>query len=265
MPKLLWSQTHDAINLDVIDHRVYSRFVIFLNEQSLNQFTMSDLGFATLSEELKSSVGTLQQFFRDKLKSDAFDFNFDPTNQEDLNKLHRVLVTSQQQQPALVKILNKVQPGLLQRVNRAIHAVEQSTDNIRLTTTDPDYTIPLPTEGPGQFGIGLLRHGNFNIAFEHTNNGRSSFEKWVNGDSFSGLDTNNFNELHTTLKINTKPSVCYPEPLEYRQWCKENSIPCAGNVMPLANFLDLQSNLGHYRQLFYKNSVIENNFITFKE
>ena len=265
MPKLIWTQTQDAINLEVIDHRVYSHFVTFVNENSLNQFTMSDIGFASLRQELQDSFGTLQEFFRTKLKSTHFDFDVAPWNQDDLNKLHRAWVTIQQQQPALLKILNKVQPGLLSRVNRAIHAIENSTNDITLTTSDPEYAMPFPEEGSYGYSVGLLRHGYFNITIEYTNVGRTSFEKWINNDRFDGPDTNNFNELHTTLKVNTKPTACYPEPLQYRTWCEENSIRCTGNVMPLANFDNLQNNLLQYRQLFYKNSVIENNFITFKE
>ena len=67
MPKLRWTATRDAIDLAVIDHSVYNYFVEQLNSNALNHYTMSDLGYATLSQELSDSFGTLQELFRTQI------------------------------------------------------------------------------------------------------------------------------------------------------------------------------------------------------
>jgi len=253
MPKLRWTTTHDAIDLAVIDHSVYNYFVGQLNANALNHYTMSDLGYATLSKELQESFGSLQQLFRTRLRSTIFNFNFDPSNQDDLNHLHRTWVQVHQEYPNIGKL---VDPNFLSRINKLIHYIEELTSPVEITTHNPNFYMT------NIFGPDVLRYGTFNITIAFNNLGRTSFNKWMNNDPVHDTDTNNFNEFYTTLRINTNPSIEQSAPQAYQYWCKNNQMPCVGGQMPLANFDKLEENLLQYRQLIYKNSVIENNYIT---
>ncbi len=253
MPKLRWTVTQDAIDLVVIDHRVYDYFKEQLNINSLNQYSVSHLGYATLSQELQESFGKLKNLFREKLRSSIFDFKFDPSNQFDLNHLHRSWVIAHQQYPTVNKLF---EPGFLSRINKLIHYIEELTTPFEISTADPYFTMP------NIFGTQVLRYGTFNVTVSFNNLGRSSYNKWINGDQVHDTDTNNFNEFYTTLRINTNPSIEQTAPSEYVDWCKRNQMPCVGGIMPLANLDKLEENLLQYRQLFYHNALIENNFIT---
>lgn len=253
MPKLRWNVTQDAIDLAVVDHRVYEYFKEQLNVNALNHYSVSHLRYATLSQELQESFGKLQNLFRTKLHSAFFDFDFDPSDQHDLNRLHRAWVTAHQQYPSIGKLFD---PGFLSRINKLIHYIEESTTAFEITSLDPHFSMP------NIFGTDVLRYGKFNITISFNNLGRSSYNKWINDDRIHGTDTNNFDEFYTTLRINTNPSIELNAPTKYIEWCKFNQMPCVGNIMPLANFDKLEENLLQYRQLFYRNAVIENNFIT---
>ena len=112
------------------------------------------------------------------------------------------------------------------------------------------------------FGTNILQFGIFNIVVDYNNLGRSTWHKWQNDDSDIGTDLNNFSELYTTLKISVGRTQTWSATPKYQTWCERHNLPCVGNQMPLANFDKLDDNLLQYRQLFYKNSLLENNFIT---
>jgi len=253
MPKLRWNATQDAIDLEVVDHRVYDYFREQLNLHSLNKYTVSHLGYATLSQELQESFGNLQNLFRTKLQSSIFDFDFDPSNQFDLNRLHRSWVKVHRQYPNVGRIFDST---FLARINKLIHYIEELTTPFEITTPNPYFSMP------NIFGTDVLKYGTFNVTISFNNLGRTSYNKWLNGDQVHDTDTNNFNEFYTTLTINTNPSIEQSLPTAYTNWCKQNHMPCVGGIMPLANLDKLEKNLLQYRQLFYKNSLIENNFIT---
>jgi hypothetical protein len=255
MPKLVWSSTADVINLNPIDNDVYNYFVEQLNKNSLNRYPMLDLGFVKLSQELQTNFGLAQKLFRTRLNSSVFDFEFDASNQEHLNSLHRRWVKVHQEFPYIGKLFDTQIPGVLNSINKSIHAIEDLTQTVEIESPDTTKLIPNP------FGTDILKYGIFNLSIAFNNLGRSSYNKWINGDAIQDTDTNNFSEFYTTLRLKTLPTTEQTAPTEYQQWCRTYSIPCVGNQMPLANFDKIDDNLLYYRQLFYKNSLIENNFI----
>ena len=256
MPKLVWSSTGDVIKLNPSNNDVYNYFVEQLNKNNLNRYPMLNLGFVNLSQELQTNFGLAQKLFRNRLNSSAFDFEFDASNQEHLNSLHRRWVKVHQEFPYIGKLFDTQIPGVLNRINKLIHAIEGLTQTVEIESPDSTKVIPNP------FGTDILKYGIFNLSIAFNNLGRTSYNKWINGDTTQDTDTNNFFEFYTTLRFKTLPPTEQLAPKEYQQWCQTYSIPCVGNQMPLANFDKLDENLLQYRQLFYKNSLVENNFIT---
>ena len=256
MPRLRWTQTHDVIELAVIDHGVYEYFIEQLNSRAINQYTMSDPEYVSLSQELQQRFDRIQSFVHDRLHLTDFDIEFDPGNQDDLNHLHRLWVKLHQRFPNIATVADRVFPEDLKAINKLIHAIEESTLNLEAVSPDPDYSMP------NRFGTGILGFGVYNISIAYNNLGRSTWQKWQNNDTTIDTDLNNFSELYTTLRLHVSRHQTYGPPAEYQTWCKQHGLPCVGSRMPLANFDKLDENLLQYRQLFYKNSLIENNFIT---
>jgi len=256
MPKLCWTQTHDVIELAVIDHDVYEYFVEQLNAHSLNQYTVSNLWYASLSQELQTRFRRIQSFVHNRLQLTDFDFEFDPGNQDDLNHLHSQWVKLHQRFPNIDLLADAVSPGDMAAINKLVHAVEESTQKLKATTPNPTYTMPNP------FGTQVLAFGVYNISVAYNNLGRTTWQKWQHNDPTTDTDHNDFAEIYTTLRLNVGRHEKRTAPLEYQAWCDQHNLPCVGSQMPLANFDKLDHNLLYYRQLFYKNSLIENNFIT---
>lgn len=256
MPRLRWTQTHDAIELEVIDHCVYEYFVEQLNSQNINQYTVLSLEYASLSQELQQRFGRIKSFVQSQLRLTDFDFELDPSNQDDLNHLHRQWVKLHQQFPNIATIANHVLPGDLDAVNKLIHAIEESTLALEAISLDTNYTMP------NHFSAETLGFGVYNVSIAYNNLGRSTWQKWQNSDTTIDTDLNNFADLYTTLRLNVGRTRTGNPPAEYQTWCEQHGLPCVGSQMPLANFDKLDENLLQYRQLFYKNSLVENNFIT---
>jgi hypothetical protein len=256
MPKLRWTQTHDAIELAVVDHSVYKYFVEQLNTNALNQYTVSDLGYVSLSQELQQRFDRVQSFVHNRLHLTDFDIEFDPSNQDDLNHLHRLWVKLHQRFPNIASVADHALPGDFTAINKLIHAIEESTLNFEAVSPDPNYIML------NRFGTKALGFGSYNISIAYNNLGRSTWQKWQHNDKTIDTDLNNFSELYTTLHLKVVQHETRSVPKEYQTWCEQNGLPCVGSQMPLANFDKLDENLLQYRQLFYKNSLIENNFIT---
>lgn len=256
MPRLRWTQTHDVIELAVIDHSVYEHFVEQLNSRALNQYTVSDPGYASLSQELQQRFDRIQSFVHDRLHLTNFDIELDTGNQDDLNRLHSQWVKLHQRFPNIATVADSVFPGDLHAINQLIHAIEESTWNLQAVSSDPNYMMP------NRFGTDILGFGVYNISIAYNNLGRSTWQKWQNNDTTIDTDLNNFSEIYTTLRLKVVRHEERSAPKEYQTWCEQHSLPCVGSQMPLANFDKLDENLLQYRQLFYKNSLIENNFIT---
>ena len=256
MPKLRWTATDDAIELSVIDHRVYDYFVGHINAKSINKYSVSDLDIASLSCALSDHFGTVRTLFQEKLHIDAFDFDFDPGQQQHLNHLHQQWAKLHQRYPSITKLVDRHRPGAMHQINKLIHRLEQSYQNFTMVNEQPTWCMPNP------FGTDVLQHGWFNLGIDYNNLGRSSFDKWLVDDQTLDTDLNNFEEFYTTLRVRVVPATTVLLPKPYQNWCKQHQIPCVGSQVPLANFDNVEQNMLKYRQMFYKNSMIENNFIT---
>lgn len=252
MAKLIWTSTGDCINLDACNYQFYEYFVYNLNQHNVNRYNVDDLGFAELRDELLENFAIFKNFVQEKLKSDFFDFEIDPSNHSDLNRLHRAWVKYQQQHWGITKIFDRV---ILDKINITIHEIEKLTYRMEITTNNPDQCFK------NTFGTSILKHGVYNLAIDFNNLGRNSFDKWQYNDPVNDSDTNNFDDVYTTLILKALPSEEHELPEQYKKWCQKHSIECVGSTLPLANFDNLEENLVKYRQLILTNSLVKNNFI----
>lgn len=252
MSKLIWTATGDTIDLVVDNHEVYDYFLTNINASNTNRYHLVDFDYKSIRDELLDKFQQLQSFFRTKLRDNTFEFDIDPSNQQDLNHLHRTWVKYHQKYPNIGKLFDQ---QILSRINKLIHAIEELSQEFLISTDKPEYCFE------NIFGVGILQHGIFNLSVEFNNLGRYTFNKWVNGDNVEDTDTNNFKDFYTTLKICVRPPELFPLPIEYQNWCKKLNIDCVGSQLPLANFDNIDNNLLKYRQLVLRNSLVENNFI----
>jgi hypothetical protein len=252
MSKLSWTQSGDFIDLAVINCEVYEYFVSNLNLHNINQYATVDFGFASMRDELLEKFSVFRNFVKTKLRSDIFDFDIDPSNQEHLNKLHRAWVKIHQQYPNIGNVFDR---SLVNRINMLIHYIEDLSQDFVVETINPERCFK------NIFGTKILNHGVWNVSIPYLNLGRSSYRKWVNGDCVNDSDTNNFDDLYTRLQIKTVPSEQYSLPPQFKSWCQQYGLECVGDSLPLANFDNLEQNMLKYRQLILTNSLIENNFI----
>ena len=252
MSKLSWTKTGDFIDLAVVNREVYHYFVSNLNEHGINSYSVGNLGFDTLRDELLEKYKLFRAFVQNRLKSNAFDFDVDPSSQDDLNKLHRAWVKFHQQYPNIGRVFDK---SVLVRINKLIHEIEELSYNVVINTDNPDVCFK------NIFGSKILSHGVWNLSVEFNNLGRTLYNKWYNGDQVGDTDTNNFDDIYTQLRIKVVPAESSPLPLSYQTWCKHRGLECVGDRLPLANFDNIEQNLLKYRQLVLTNSLVENNFI----
>lgn len=252
MAKLVWASTGDYIDLDVCDHQLYEYFVFNLNAVKINRYNVEDFGFQALSNELLENFAEFKNFMKTKLKSDVFDFDIDPSNQTDLNRLHRTWVKYQQQHSNITRLFDR---QTIDRINVVIHEIEKLTYKIELVTDKPNQCFK------NIFDKSVLKHGLYNLVIDFNNLGRYSYNKWQYNDPVNDSDTNNFDDIYTTLILQALPSEEYELPTQYRNWCHKHNIECVGSILPLANFDNTEQNLVKYRQLILTNSFVKNNFI----
>ena len=252
MAKLIWTATGDTIDLVLENHQVYEYFLSNLNARGLNRYPMVGLRLASLSEELLEKLKKLQTFVKTQLKLDLFDFDFDPSKQQDLNTLHRAWVKLHIKYPNIGVVFDK---STLDRINELVHWIEERSQNFCVSTGDPKTCFHNP------FGTSILNHGIWNLCIDFENPGRLTYNKWRNGDTVNDVDTNDFQEMYTQLRIRVRPSEPYQLPVEYQNWCRQYGFECVGRRLPLANFDNMEENLLKYRQLVFNNALVENNFI----
>jgi hypothetical protein len=252
MSKLVWKKTGDHIDLVPINHKVYDFFVDNLNANHANQYAMADLGFEKSQQELLILFDQFRIFVSTKLKSNLIDFDLDPSNQDDLNRLHRTWVKIHQTYPNIGRLFDN---SILYKINKLIHKIEDLCQNFSIATAKPDLIFENP------FDTKILQHGRFHVNVEYNNLGRTSYNKWCQGDSVKDTDTNNFDEMYTELTIKCRPSETYELPVDYQSWCKKYNINCVGSCLPLANFDNYEINVLKYKQLILTNSLVTDNFI----
>lgn len=98
-----------------------------------------------------------------------------------------------------------------------------------------------------------------NFGFGYTYVGRQYYNKWKYFDTeLACTDHYNYETLEWAFQINLgRPETVAYSP-EFLNWCANHNVPPVTTQIPIANAIDLEKNLHHYRAILYKNSQQNN-------
>lgn len=98
-----------------------------------------------------------------------------------------------------------------------------------------------------------------NFSFGYTYVGRQYYNKWQYYDTdLECVDHYNYETLEYAFQINLDRPQTIPYSKEFLDWCQSRGVPPISTQIPIANMVDLERNLKHYRTILYKNSVAGN-------
>lgn len=98
-----------------------------------------------------------------------------------------------------------------------------------------------------------------NFSFGYTYVGRQYYNKWQYYDTnLECTDHYNYETLEYAFQINFDRPQTVPYSKEFLEWCQMQGVPPISTQIPIANAVDLERNLKHYRTILYKNSLAGN-------
>lgn len=98
-----------------------------------------------------------------------------------------------------------------------------------------------------------------NFGFGYTYLGRQYYDKWQFYDSdLEHQDNYNYETLEYTFQINLDRPQTIPFSAEFMAWCDAHGVPPVARQIPIANAVDIEKNLRHYRHILYTNSLAQN-------
>lgn len=98
-----------------------------------------------------------------------------------------------------------------------------------------------------------------NFSFGYTYVGRQYYNKWQFYDTeLECVDHYNYETLEFAFQLNLDRPQTLPYSKEFVDWCLKKRVPTIGTQIPIANAVDLEKNLKHYRTILYNNSLSGN-------
>jgi len=264
MAKLVWERSGDVIEIQPINQEVYSYFVENLYRTDQNFYTLPVPHVENLLAELTAHLKSVNHVLQNKFHIQPWSINvLELLDQSQLNQVHKMWVELHLRHPNLPVMIEQTLPGCkyqLHRINKCIHELEQSFDSITCRTPNPTVNFF------NTFGETILSFDTYSIRVDYNNLGRSTYNKWLNFDNdLDDKDTNNFKEIYTSITVSLARTCTGSAPKEYIDWAKLHNTKPHGKTLNLAKFDKLDENLLLYRNLFYKNSLITDNYFTLKE
>ena len=288
--KLVFENSGDELTFTAINHEVAEYYIDKLNQYNNNNFAVQD----SIDQQISRNISSLRQSIIDAnsfihlLTGNKLDVSYsddDFLDQKLLNQLHANWVNSHYSQynvqqnthsedPAVRELAEKLHTmlpdeisiigtalskldllGKYDRMNMAIHALEESFNYIKFKTSIW-YSVPNP------FPKSVLTNDvcNLRIAFNHL--GRTLYNKYINFDNSLGYnDENTYDELLGFVGVYLSRPQTIQLSTEYIAWCRERNIEPTGNFLNIGNLPDIDTRLTEYRQLIYRNTK-SNNRIT---
>lgn len=264
MAKLVWVITGDEVEIQPVDPQIYEYFVSNLDQNQQNRYRTRSLELARSIAELTNCLTEVGNLLQTKFGINSWSTDsVDLLDQACLNHLHTTWVNLHLQYPGIASLSDKILPGTgdqLYRINKLIHALEESFNLLHFETPEPATNFSNP------FGPGILNFDSSGIRVDYNNLGRSTFNKFKNfDDQINGPDLNDFSEIYTSITVSLARPYTGTAPKEYIDWANSHNIQPHGSTLNLAQFDKLEENLLKYRKLFYKNSCITDNYFTLKE
>ena len=94
-----------------------------------------------------------------------------------------------------------------------------------------------------------------NFSFGYTYVGRQTFNKWRYWDTELEFDDHyNYEKLEWSFQLNLdRPQTLAWSP-EFLSWTHQQTVKPVASQIPIANIVDLEKNLTHYRKMLYNNA-----------
>lgn len=98
-----------------------------------------------------------------------------------------------------------------------------------------------------------------NFSFGYTYVGRQYYNKWQNWDTdLECNDYYNYERLEWSFNLNLDRPYTREWSPEFIQWTKKTNVKPIATQLPIANIVDLENNLTHYRKIMYRNAKQHN-------
>lgn len=138
-----------------------------------------------------------------------------------------------------------------EEVNMTVHRLEGFfSQNIEFKS-DQKWQV---FDNPFQHSM-ISNNDIVNFGFAYTYVGRQYYNKWQFYDTeLDCKDHYNYETLEMAFQINLDRPQTVPYSQEFLDWCRERDVPAITTQIPIANAVDLEHNLKHYRTLLYRNS-----------
>lgn len=98
-----------------------------------------------------------------------------------------------------------------------------------------------------------------NFSFGYTYVGRQYYNKWQYWDTELEFgDHYNYEKLEWSFQLNLDRPQTHPWSQEFLDWTKHSGAKPIATQLPIANVVDLEENLTHYRKILYNNARQKN-------
>lgn len=189
---------------------------------------------------------------RHKVNIDALRFGTNPVGAKIGNALHD-LYPDDERFPDIAPALEKI--GYLfpfQEINMAIHRLEHSFNSKTIEfKADSKWEV---FDNPFVDTM-VSNNDKVNLSFGYTYVGRQYYNKFRFFDTdLECPDNYNYEKLELSFQLNLSRPETIPFSKEAIDWANSKGIRLIAEQLPIANIVDLESNLFEYRKILYRNS-----------
>jgi hypothetical protein len=285
---LVFDNSGDCLPFEVkYNHELFEFFVDYTNKKLQNSFTNNLSLYKELDKKITQlhwSVSKTNEVLYDLIgKSFKQHSNLENyLNQQLLNQLHADWVFSQHHginiddmrfdsntarsrigsklhelYPDEIRVIKTAEAmeklGYIypyEEVNLAIHRLENSFTQMEFKADNKWEVFENP------FLNSMISNNDVvNFSFGYTYVGRQYYNKFKHFDSnLDCLDHYNYETLEFAFQLNLSKPETIPFSAEALNWATSQNIKLVAEQIPIANIIDLESNLVEYRKMLYRNS-----------
>jgi hypothetical protein len=138
-----------------------------------------------------------------------------------------------------------------EEVNLTVHRLESFFASNQEFKADAKWQV---IDNP--FRSTMVSNNNVvNFSFGYTYVGRQYYNKWKYFDTaLEFTDNYNYETLEWAFQLNLDRPESVPYSAEFIAWCQASNVQPITTQIPIANAIDLETNLHLYRKILYKNS-----------
>jgi hypothetical protein len=259
--RLTWTKTQDYFDIETENPDFAIWFVDQCNKFG-NRFEY--IGDVTVLQDfvtkLRDNVDQVNLF----LQSINFPIQIpvieNMVNQDSLNNMHKNWIKVVRHESRIDRIMYKKNKDLFDKfhnINNFVHEIEKIKKGYRCLG-NPYWKVE------NKFKDIIPTHGAYNVFVKYTDWGKSSFDKFLNGDlTPDDTELSNWNNIGSDIGICLNPPHALDFPQDYLKYCTTHQIRIDTPTWPLGNIVDYNNNKYKVENLLYKNFQISNNNFEF--